>query len=178
MLIDIGTSLYYLIKGQSRPPPVDPVTEKFSTYARHMAQASAGARLCLMPDSDLRLTLAYRHSHFESAAGEKGALAFADTPMTLVYYLRSQYIVYNTRVTVTCPIGTLRLLEGDISAYAVLESVGEDGASHYALPGIMELLSNHPNASFTCGSEVGARFVPFDRELGDMQLLRVAAPGE
>ncbi|AYO88010.1 MC035 [Molluscum contagiosum virus subtype 2] len=178
MLVDIGTSLYYLIKGQSRPPPVDPVTEKFSTYARYMSQASAGARLCLMPDSDLRLTLAYRHSHFESAAGEKGALAFADTPMTLVYYMRSSYVVYNTRVSITCPIGTLRMLEGDLSAYAVLERVGEDGSAHYALPGIMELLSNHPNASFTCGSEVGARFIPFDQDLGDMQLLRVATPGE
>ncbi|AYO89058.1 MC035 [Molluscum contagiosum virus subtype 2] len=178
MLIDIGTSLYYLITGQTRTPPVDPVTEKFSTYARYMSQASAGARLCLMPDSDLHITLAYRHSNFEAAAGEKGVLAFADTPVTSVYYLRSSYIVYNTRVTMTCPFGTLRLLEGDISVYAVLESVGDDGAAHYALPGIMELLSNHPNASFTCGNEVGATFVPFEQSLHDMQLLRVATPGE
>ncbi|QGN68036.1 integral membrane protein [Equine molluscum contagiosum-like virus] len=176
-LVDIGTTLYYLISGQQVPVPVDPITEKFSTYARYMEESSAGARLCMLPDSELTITLAYRHTNFNGAGGQQAALAFSDTIPTRVYYLRNGYVVYHTKVTMVCPIGTLRLLEGNIDAFAHLKEV-KNGAKYYSVPGIMELLSAYPNASFACGSEVGAVFMPYDQDLRDMQLLRVATPGE
>uniref|UniRef100_A0AAU7E242 Surface glycoprotein n=1 Tax=Rousettus bat poxvirus TaxID=3141933 RepID=A0AAU7E242_9POXV len=178
MLIDLGVSLFYLISGfEKKPPPPDPVTEKFSSYAKYMAQSNAGARVCMMPDSDLTITLAYRHTDFNAAAGEKAILEFADTIPSAVMYLRSSNIVYHTKLTVICPVGTLRLLEGDVHAYTTLTRQDKSG-KHYAVTGIIELLSIFPNASFTCGNEVGLTFRPFTKELKDMPLIRTHVPGE
>ncbi|WHU51744.1 LSDV134 variola virus B22R-like protein [Lumpy skin disease virus] len=174
-LIDAATSIYFLLSGQEQPK--DPAIEKFSNYASYVSRTDAGARVCMMPDSDITITLAYRHSNMNVEA-EKTRGEYTDIIPSTVYYLKNSQISYTVKVTLVCPIGQLRLLEADINTYATLTREDKDGVKFYHVFGILELLSYHPNVTFTCGNEPGVIFIPFEQKLSDMQLLRISTPGE
>ncbi|ABI99301.1 B22R-like protein [Deerpox virus W-848-83] len=174
-LIDAATSIYFLLSGEE--PPKDPAIEKFSNYASYVSQTDAGARVCMMPDSDITITLAYRHNNMNNEA-EKVRGEYTDTIPSKVYYLRNNQISYTVKITLVCPIGQLRLFEADVNNYATLLREDKNGVKYYLVHGILELLSYHPNVTFTCGNEPGVIFMPFDQSLSDMQLLRISTPGE
>ncbi len=174
-LVNLGTAIHQLIVGQE--PPKDPVLEKFSSYAKHMEKSSAGSRVCMMPDSQITVTLAYRHKSMNSHMENENAI-FTDNIPSIVYYMRNSQIVYSATVTLICPIGTLRLFEANINSYASLMRIDDDGSKHYSIHGIFELLSVHPNVTFTCGNEPGVIFMPFEQKLEDMQLLRIYTSDE
>ncbi|AGU99816.1 m134R [Myxoma virus] len=174
-LIDAATSIYYILAGSQ--PYKDPAIEKFSNYANYMSRTEAGARVCMMPDSDITITLAYRHSKMNTDA-EKDRGEYTDIIPSKVYYLKNNYISYTAKVTLVCPIGQLRLLEADVNTYATLVRDDTNGGKYYLVHGILELLSYHPTVTFTCGNEPGVIFTPFEQKLKDMQLLRISTPGE
>ncbi|AFU78903.1 m134R [Myxoma virus] len=174
-LIDAATSIYYILAGLQ--PYKDPAIEKFSNYANYMSRTEAGARVCMMPDSDITITLAYRHSKMNTDA-EKNRGEYTDVIPSKVYYLKNNYISYTVKVTLVCPIGQLRLLEADVNTYSTLIREENNGAKYYLVHGILELLSYHSTVTFTCGNEPGVIFTPFEQKLRDMQLLRISTPGE
>ncbi|ABQ43611.1 VARV B22R-like protein [Tanapox virus] len=174
-LIDVATSIYFLLSGEG--PPVDPAIEKFSNYAAYVSKTEAGSRICMMPDSDITITLAYRHSEMNNDA-EKTRGEYTDIIPSMIYYLKNSQISYNVKVKLICPIGQLRLFEADVNAYAKLIREDEKGVKTYIVHGILELLSYHSNVTFTCGNEPGAIFMPFEQDISDMQLLRISTPGE
>ncbi|AAF18017.1 gp134R [Rabbit fibroma virus] len=174
-LIDAATSIYHILTGSQ--PYKDPAIEKFSNYANYMSRTEAGARVCMMPDSDITITLAYRHTKMNTDA-EKARGEYTDIIPSKVYYLKNNYISYTAKVTLVCPIGQLRLLEADVNAYATLIREETNGGKYYLVHGILELLSYHPTVTFTCGNEPGVIFTPFEQKLKDMQLLRISTPGE
>nr|CRL86996.1 hypothetical protein pCPXV0030 [Cowpox virus] len=173
-LIDVFTSIYYIISGTQ--PPVDPAIEKFSTYTQHMETKEAGSISCLMPDSQLTITLAYRHKEMNTEAERKRG-EYTDIIPSKVYYLKNSFISYTATVKLICPLGQLRLMEADVNTYATLIN-DKKGVKYYLVHGILELLSHHPTSTFTCGSEPGVIFTPFEQKLSDMQLLRLTTAGE
>ncbi|AOP31694.1 surface glycoprotein [Volepox virus] len=173
-LIDVFSSIYFILaEGE---PPLDPAIEKFSTYTQHMETKEAGSISCLMPDSQLTITLAYRHKEMNVEA-EKSRGEYTDIIPSKVYYLKNSFISYTSSVKLICPFGRLRLFEADVNAYASLITE-KNGVKHYIVHGIMELLSYHSTATFTCGNEPGVIFIPFEQKLSDMQLLKLTTPGE
>ncbi|UED36687.1 SPV131 VAR B22R homologue [Swinepox virus] len=174
-LIDAATSIYFLLSGEEQPK--DPAIEKFSNYASYMSMTEAGARVCMMPDSDITITLAYRHTKMNTDA-EKTNGEYTDVIPSKVYYLKNNQISYTVKVKLVCPIGQLRLFEADVNTYASLIREDKNGVKFYHVHGILELLSYHPNVTFTCGNEPGVIFMPFEQSLSDMQLLRISTPGE
>ncbi|AOP31483.1 surface glycoprotein [Skunkpox virus] len=173
-LIDVFSSIYFILaEGE---PPLDPAIEKFSTYTQHMETKEAGSISCLMPDSQLTITLAYRHKEMNVDA-ERRRGEYTDIIPSKVYYLKNSFISYTSSVKLICPFGRLRLFEADVNAYASLVKE-KNGVKHYMVHGIMELLSYHSTATFTCGNEPGVVFIPFEQKLSDMQLLKLTTPGE
>ncbi|QGT49275.1 ORF050 [Saltwater crocodilepox virus] len=176
-LIDIGLAIYALVSGNRQEPDPDPVAELYSTYARYVATREAGARLCLLPDSRLSVTVAYRHRGMDAEAGEKSLPHASDTPPSVVQYLRTDLAGYTARVEVTCPRGTLRLLQGDIRHYLLRSVEGDDKAKHYFINAVA-MVSDYQNATLTCGIEEGLFFVPYQPDPSEFQLLDRAGVGE
>ncbi|ABJ08931.1 B22R-like protein [Nile crocodilepox virus] len=176
-LIDIGLTIEALISGRNEVAKPDPVAELYSTYARYVASHEAGARLCLLPDSRLSVTVAYRHRGMDAEAGEKSLPHASDTPPSVVQYLRTGLAGYTARVEVTCPRGTLRLLQGDINHYILRSFEANDNTKHYFINAVA-MVSSFPNATLTCGIEEGLYFVPYDPDPSDFQLLDRTGIGE
>ncbi|ABJ08934.1 B22R-like protein [Nile crocodilepox virus] len=176
-LIDLGMIIRALITGEHVKPPPDPIAEMYSTYAKYMSSNEAGARLCLLPDSRLTVTVAYRHRGTDTEAGEKSLLHASDTVPSIVQYLSTDLADYTAQVEVICPRGTLRLLQGDISQYILQDYAGTDQAKHYYI-NAMKMVSSFPNATLTCGSEEGLYFVPYKPDPSDFQLLDRTGIGE
>ncbi|QGT47783.1 ORF055 [Saltwater crocodilepox virus] len=176
-LIDLGMIIRSLVTGEHAKPPPDPIAEMYSTYAKYMSANEAGARLCLLPDSRLTVTVAYRHRGADTEAGEKSLLHASDTVPSIVQYLLTDLADYTAQVEVICPRGTLRLLQGDISQYVLQDYTGSDQAKHYYI-NAMKMVSSFPNATLTCGSEEGLFFVPYKPNPSDFQLLDRTGIGE
>ncbi|AVD69170.1 B22R-like protein [Saltwater crocodilepox virus] len=176
-LIDIGLTIEALISGRNEVAKPDPVAELYSTYARYVATREAGARLCLLPDSRLSVTVAYRHRGMDAEAGEKSLPHASDTPPSVVQYLRTDLAGYTARVEVTCPRGTLRLLQGDIGHYILRSFEANDKTKHYFINAVA-MVSSFPNATLTCGIEEGLFFVPYDPDPSEFQLLDRTGIGE
>lgn len=92
-----------------------------------------------MPDSDITITLAYRHSNMNVEA-EKTRGEYTDIIPSTVYYLKNSQISYTVKVTLVCPIGQLRLLEADINTYATLTREDKDGVKFYHIILMLHLL--------------------------------------
>nr|WIK87453.1 B22R family protein [Oriental turtle dovepox virus] len=175
-LLDLGKHLYHLISG--RPKPEDPLVKKFNQYNELVSDSTKmGVRTCLMPGSDLVIYLAYRNDSSFKPSLEKLDLHFIDVPESIVYYLNTSNIVMDYSLTIACPIGYLRSPDLDVNAFVTLKDVTEE-VRFYQVTRLGAMLSKSPIVRFTCGREVTLTLRPFEIPLSNMQLLKMATPGE
>ncbi|CAE52648.1 VARV Bangladesh B22R orthologue [Fowlpox virus isolate HP-438/Munich] len=175
-LLDLGNHLYQLITG--KPKPEDPLVKKFNQYNELVSDSTRmGVRTCLMPGSDLVIYLAYRNDSSFKPSLEKLNLHFIDVPESIVYYLNTSNIIMDYSLTIACPIGYLRSPDLDVNAFVTLKDVTEE-VRFYQVTRLGAMLSKSPIVRFTCGREVTLTLKPFEIPLSNMQLLKMATPGE
>uniref|UniRef100_A0AAT9UQL1 B22R-like protein n=1 Tax=Apapanepox virus TaxID=3049969 RepID=A0AAT9UQL1_9POXV len=176
-LIDIGKDIYYSLSGTKKP--IDPLVRKFSMYNDIVADtARTGVRKCLMPGSDLTIFLSYRSDTSFMPQIEKLATYFIDTIDSVLYYLNTSGIIVDFSLTLACPIGHLRSTTLDITAYTNLKFTTDEGIKFYQFVGIAAMLSKFPTVELTCGKDITLTLKPFEVKMTNMQLLKMATPGE
>ncbi|QZW33426.1 MPPV-132 variola B22R-like protein [Magpiepox virus 2] len=176
-LIDAGKDIYYFLSGISRPP--DPVIQKFSMYRDVVSDTNRmGVRKCLMPGSDITVFLSYRNDTSFIPQNEKLVTYFIDTIDSVLYYLNTSGIIVDFGLTVACPIGYLRSPTLDITAYTKLKFTTEDDIKFYQFTRLGAMLSKFPVIELTCGKDITLTLKPFEVPMSDMQLLKMATPGE
>ncbi|QRI42872.1 variola B22R-like protein [Cheloniid poxvirus 1] len=176
-LIDVGKDIYYLLSGTKKP--IDPLVRKFNMYKELIADtAHTGVRKCLMPGSDLTIFLSYRSDTSFMPQTEKLSTFFIDTIDSVLYYLNTSGIIVDFSLTVACPIGHLRSTTLDITSYTNLKFTTDDGIKFYQFVGMAAMLSKFPTVELTCGKDITLTLKPFEVKMADMQLLKMATPGE
>ncbi|QRI42851.1 variola B22R-like protein [Cheloniid poxvirus 1] len=175
-LIDLGKHIYNLIAG--KPKPEDPLVKKFNQYSEIVADSTKmGVRTCLMPGTDLVIYLSYRNDTTFKPSLEKLDMHFIDVMDSVVYYLNTSNIVMDYSLTIVCPIGYLRSPDIDVNAYVNLKEVREE-VRFYQVNRLGAMLSKLPVVRFTCGREITLTLKPFEIPISNMQLLKMATPGE
>uniref|UniRef100_A0AAT9URM9 B22R-like protein n=1 Tax=Apapanepox virus TaxID=3049969 RepID=A0AAT9URM9_9POXV len=176
-LIDAGKDIYYFLSGISRPP--DPLVQKFSMYRDIVSDTNRmGVRKCLMPGSDMTIFLSYRNDTSFMPQNEKLVTYFIDTIDSVLYYLNTSGIIVDFGLTVACPMGYLRSPTLDITAYTKLKFTTEDDVKFYQFTRLGAMLSKFPVIELTCGKDITLTLKPFEVPMSEMQLLKMATPGE
>ncbi|AYP74196.1 variola B22R-like protein [Fowlpox virus] len=175
-LIDLGKHIYNLIAG--KPKPEDPLVKKFNQYSEIVADSTKmGVRTCLMPGTDLVIYLSYRNDTTFKPSLEKLDMHFVDVMDSVVYYLNTSNIVMDYSLTIVCPIGYLRSPDVDVNAYVNLKEIREE-VRFYQVNRLGAMLSKSPVVRFSCGREITLTLKPFEIPISQMQLLKMATPGE
>ncbi|ARF02718.1 SWPV1-123 [Shearwaterpox virus] len=175
-LIDLGKHIYNLIAG--KPKPEDPLVKKFNQYGDIVADSSKmGVRTCLMPGSDLIIYLSYRNDTTFKPSLEKLDMHFIDVMDSVVYYLNTSNIIMDYSLTIVCPIGYLRSPDIDVNAYVSLKETREE-VRFYQINRLGAMLYKSPIVRFTCGRDITLTLKPFEVPISEMQLLKMATPGE
>ncbi|SNB49144.1 CPXV219 protein [Cowpox virus] len=175
-IIDTAKDIYYLFSGQEKP--VDPVIKFFNTYAGLVSDSSKmGVRKCLTPGEDTLIYIAYKNDSSFKQNTEAMALYFLDVIDSEILYLNTSNLVLEYQLKVACPIGTLRSVDVDITAYTILYDTS-DNIKKYKFVRMATLLSKHPVIRLTCGLAATLVIKPYEVPISDMQLLKMATPGE
>ncbi|AOP31679.1 surface glycoprotein [Skunkpox virus] len=175
-LIDTVKDIYYLFSGYEKPE--DPVVKLFNTYSGLVSNNNKmGVRKCLTPGEDTIIFLAYKNDSSFKPETEKTSLYFLDVINSEILYLNTSNLVIEYQLKVACPIGTLRSLDVDITAYTILYD-NTDNIKRYKFVRLATLLSKHPVIRLTCGLATTLVIKPYEIPISDMQLLKMATPGE
>ncbi|ADZ24209.1 hypothetical protein CPXV_AUS1999_867_206 [Cowpox virus] len=175
-IIDTIKDIYYLFSGQERP--ADPVIKLFNTYAGLLSDSNKmGVRKCLTPGDDTLIYIAYRNDTSFKHSTDAMALYFLDVIDSEILYLNTSNLVLEYQLKVACPIGTLRSVDVDITAYTILYDTA-DNIKKYKFIRMATLLSKHPVIRLTCGLAATLVIKPYEVPISDMQLLKMATPGE
>ncbi|AKJ93647.1 surface glycoprotein [Raccoonpox virus] len=175
-LIDTVKDIYYLFSGYEKPE--DPVIKLFNTYSGLVADNNKmGVRKCLTPGEDTIIFLSYKNDSSFKQNTEAMALYFLDVINSEILYLNTSNLVLEYQLKVACPIGTLRSVDVDITAYTVLYDT-TDNIKRYKFVRLATLLSKHPVIRLTCGLDASLVIKPYEVPISDMQLLKMATPGE
>ncbi|AYN64767.1 putative CPXV219 protein [Orthopoxvirus Abatino] len=175
-IIDTVKDIYYLFSGHEKP--VDPVVKLFNTYAGLVSNSNKmGVRKCLTPGEDTLIYIAYKNDSSFKQNTEAMALYFLDVIDSEILYLNTSNLVLEYQLKVACPIGTLRSVDVDITAYTILYDT-EDNIKKYKFIRMATLLSKHPVIRLTCGLAATLVIRPYEVPISDMQLLKMATPGE
>nr|CAG7621831.1 membrane protein [Ectromelia virus] len=175
-IIDTVKDIYYLFSGHEKP--VDPVIKFFNTYAGLVSDSSKmGVRKCLTPGEDTLIYIAYRNDTSFKQNTEAMALYFLDVIDSEILYLNTSNLVLEYQLKVACPIGTLRSVDVDITAYTILYDTA-DNIKKYKFVRLATLLSKHPVIRLTCGLAATLVIKPYEVPISDMQLLKMATHGE
>ncbi|AST09408.1 surface glycoprotein [NY_014 poxvirus] len=174
-IIDTVKDIYYLLSGAERPE--DPVIKLFNTYSDLVSDSNKmGVRKCLTPGEDTIIFMAYKNdSSFKPNIDN--AIYFLDVINSEILYLNTSNLVLEYQLKVACPIGTLRSVDVDITAYTVLYDTS-DNIKRYKFVRLATLLSKHPVIRLTCGLDATLVIKPYEVPISDMQLLKMATPGE
>ncbi|CAD90748.1 B22R protein [Cowpox virus] len=175
-IIDTIKDIYYLFSGQERP--ADPVIKLFNTYAGLLSDSNKmGVRKCLTPGDDTLIYIAYRNDTSFKHNTDAMSLYFLDVIDSEILYLNTSNLVLEYQLKVACPIGTLRSVDVDITAYTILYDTA-DNIKKYKFIRMATLLSKHPVIRLTCGLAATLVIKPYEVPISDMQLLKMATPGE
>ncbi|AOP31890.1 surface glycoprotein [Volepox virus] len=175
-LIDTVKDIYYLFSGYEKPE--DPVVKLFNTYSGLVANNNKmGVRKCLTPGEDTIIFLAYKNDSSFKPNMDKTALYFLDVINSEILYLNTSNLVIEYQLKVACPIGTLRSMDVDITSYTILYDT-TDNIKRYKFVRLATLLSKHPVIRLTCGLATTLVIRPYEVPISDMQLLKMATPGE
>ncbi|QRM15432.1 variola B22R-like protein [Mudlarkpox virus] len=176
-LIDAGVDIYHILTGKPRSP--DPAIQIFNMYSRYMSDNTrAGVRKCMIPGTETLVYMSYRNDSSFKQPLDKLNLYFIDTPDSVLMYLNTSNIVLDFSLTVACPLGHLRSIDIDITAYTTLKYTNEEGVRFYKFLNLGAMLSSFPTVRLTCGKDITLTLKPFEVKLSDMQLLKMATPGE
>ncbi|QRM15788.1 variola b22r-like protein [Albatrosspox virus] len=176
-LIDAGVDIYHILTGKPRSP--DPVIQTFNMYSRYMSDtARSGVRKCMIPGTETLVYMSYRNDTSFKQPLDKLSLYFIDTPDSVLMYLNTSNVVLDFSLTVACPLGHLRSVDVDITAYTTLKYTNEDGVRFYKFLSLGAMLSSFPTVRLTCGKDITLTLKPFEVKIQDMQLLKMATPGE
>ncbi|WEY19109.1 B22R family protein [Monkeypox virus] len=175
-IIDTIKDIYYMFSGQERP--VDPVIKLFNKYTGLMSDNNKmGVRKCLTPGDDTLIYIACRNDTSFKQNTDAMALYFLDVIDSEILYLNTSNLVLEYQLKVACPIGTLRSVDVDITAYTILYDTA-DNIKKYKFIRMATLLSKHPVIRLTCGLAATLVIKPYEVPISDMQLLKMATPGE
>ncbi|APG58377.1 hypothetical protein BTW14_gp186 [BeAn 58058 virus] len=175
-IIDTVKDIYYLFSGYEQPE--DPVIKLFNTYSGLVSSNDKmGVRKCLTPGEEMIIFMSYRNDSSFKPDSEKTALYFLDVINSEIRYLNTSNIILEYKLKVACPIGTLRSPDVDISSYTIMyDSSG--GIKRYMFIRLAILLSKYPVLHLTCGLSTTLTIRPYEVHISDMQLLKMATPGE
>ncbi|ARF02710.1 SWPV1-114 [Shearwaterpox virus] len=176
-LLDAGRDIYYILSGKPRLP--DPVIKTFNMYRDYITDTTkSGVRKCMMPGTETIVYMAYRNDSSIIPSLEKLSLHFIDSIDSILMYLNTSNIVLDFSLTVACPFGYLRSIDLDITSYTVLKFTTEEGVKFYKFTRLGAMLSTFPIVRLTCGRDITLTLKPFEVKLSEMQLLKMATPGE
>ncbi|AID46859.1 B22R family protein [Penguinpox virus] len=176
-LIDTGVDIYHILTGKPRSP--DPVIKTFNMYEEFISDTErAGVRKCMIPGTETLVYMSYRNDTSFKQPLEKLSLYFIDTIDSVLMYLNTSNVVLDFSLTVACPLGYLRSIDVDITAYTTLKHTNEYGVRFYKFLNLGAMLSSFPTVRLTCGKDITLTLKPFEVKLRDMQLLKMATPGE
>ncbi|UOX38829.1 B22R-like protein [Finch poxvirus] len=176
-LIDAGIDIYHILTGKPRSP--DPVIQTFNMYSRYMSDtARSGVRKCMIPGTETLIYMSYRNDTSFKQPLDKLSLYFIDTPDSVLMYLNTSNVVLDFSLTVACPLGHLRSVDVDITAYTTIKYTNEDGVRFYKFLNLGSMLSSFPTVRLTCGKDITLTLKPFEVKIQDMQLLKMATHGE
>ncbi|UWX11271.1 CRPV-162 [Crowpox virus] len=176
-IIDAAKDIYKMFTNEEKP--VDPVIKLFNTYSEHINdRGAAGIRKCMVPGEEMMVYISYSNdSKTFKPDMEKTALYFLDVIDSQVLYMNTSNIILDYSLRVACPIGVLRSLDTDITAYTTM--YGEDnGVRKYVFTRLGVLLSRTPVVRLTCGRDATLTIRPYEVPISSMQLLKMATPGE
>ncbi|QEQ49755.1 Surface glycoprotein [Orthopoxvirus akhmetapox] len=175
-IIDTIKDIYQLFSGYEKPE--DPVIKLFNTYSGLVSNNDKmGVRKCLTPGEDTIIYMAYRNDSSFKQNNDAMALYFLDVIDSEILYLNTSNLVLEYQLKVACPIGTLRSMDVDITAYTILYDTS-DNIKKYKFVRLATLLSKHPVIRLTCGLAATLVIKPYEVPISDMQLLKMATPGE
>ncbi|AYO89717.1 variola B22R family protein [Fowlpox virus] len=176
-LIDAGVDIYHILTGKPRSP--DPVIKMFNTYEEYISDTErTGVRKCMIPGTETLVYMSYRNDTSFKQPLDKLSLHFIDTIDSVLMYLNTSNVILDFSLTVACPLGYLRSIDVDITAYTTLKYTNEDGVRFYKFLNLGTMLSSFPTVRLTCGKDITLTLKPFEVELRNMQLLKMATPGE
>ncbi|AST09202.1 surface glycoprotein [Murmansk poxvirus] len=175
-IIDTVKDIYYLLSGYEKPE--DPIITFFNTYSGLVSNSNKmGVRKCLTPGEDTIIFMAYKNDSSFKPNIDKTAMYFLDVINSEILYLNTSNLVLEYQLKVACPIGTLRSVDVDITAYTILYDTS-DNIKRYKFIRLATLLSKHPVIRLTCGLATTLVIKPYEVPISDMQLLKMATPGE
>ncbi|AEN03593.1 surface glycoprotein [Yokapox virus] len=176
-IIDTVKDIYYLFSGGYEKPE-DPVVKLFNSYYGLVSNNNKmGVRRCLTPGEDTIIYIAYKNDSSFKPNMDTMALYFLDVINSEILYLNTSNLVLEYQLKVACPIGTLRSVDVDITAYTILYDVS-DNIKRYKFVRLATLLSKHPVIRLTCGLATTLVIRPYEVPISDMQLLKMSTPGE
>ncbi|QED21095.1 surface glycoprotein [Borealpox virus] len=175
-IIDTVKDIYYLLSGYEKPE--DPIITFFNTYSSLVSNSNKmGVRKCLTPGEDTIIFMAYKNDSSFKPNIDKTAMYFLDVINSEILYLNTSNLVLEYQLKVACPVGTLRSVDVDITAYTILYDTS-DNIKRYKFVRLATLLSKHPVIRLTCGLATTLVIKPYEVPISDMQLLKMATPGE
>ncbi|ARF02711.1 SWPV1-115 [Shearwaterpox virus] len=176
-IIDTVKDIYYLFSNTEKP--IDPVVKLFNTYSGLISDRDrAGVRKCMVPGEDMMIYMSYSNNskNFKPDM-EKTALYFLDVIDSEVLYMNTSNLILDYQLRVACPIGVLRSPDTDITAYTTMYAE-DDGVKKYIFTRLGVMLSRTPTVRLTCGRDTTLTIRPYEVPISDMQLLKMATPGE
>ncbi|QRI42842.1 variola B22R-like protein [Cheloniid poxvirus 1] len=176
-IIDTVKDLYYLFSNIEKP--VDPVVKLFNTYSGLISDRDkAGVRKCMIPGEDMMIYMSYSNDSRRFKPDlEKTALYFLDVIDSELLYMNTSNVVLDYQLRVACPIGVLRSPDTDITAYTIMYD--DDGdVKKYVFTRLGVMLSRTPVVRLTCGRDTTLTIRPYEVPISEMQLLKMATPGE
>uniref|UniRef100_A0AAT9US97 B22R-like protein n=1 Tax=Apapanepox virus TaxID=3049969 RepID=A0AAT9US97_9POXV len=176
-IIDTVKDIYYMFSNAEKP--VDPVIKLFNTYSGYINdREKSGVRKCMVPGEDMMIYMAYSNdSKSIKPDMEKTALYFLDVIDSQVLYMNTSNVILDYQLRVACPIGVLRSPDTDITAYTTMYAE-DDGVKKYVFTRLGVMLSRTPTVRLTCGRDTTLTIRPYEVPISNMQLLKMATPGE
>ncbi|BCT22474.1 surface glycoprotein [Carp edema virus] len=183
----MGMQIYKIVNPGA--PLDDPDYQRITKYKYMINSKEAGLRGCILPNSELKITLPYNKygdvinqgtSKTDDAKRARGNIVVDDSVVSKVIAMYNTDLVYETKLTIKCPNnGQLRLEQASLDKHISEDASPTDQIRTYKVVGITSLLSEFPKLEFSCsGNKPTLIVLRKNYGSGDLKMLRRAGPGE
>lgn len=177
-VITAGIQIYRLLNPD--PPVPDTVRDKYRLYKEKMDTLETGNRWCLLPDTELDITLQFFLQSPHLDGGEKTIELWAAAPTTEIILMWHPMLTFDGVLMVTCAGGgMLRLNEANTERYvSMISESPSDGSRLFRMFGISVLAADYDVVTASCSDKAALRITMQKYEPSKMMLMRKAGVGE
>ncbi|BCT22678.1 B22R protein [Carp edema virus] len=178
----VGIQIYKIINPDA---PLDDLDyQRLSNYKQMIDSKDSGVRMCLLPNSDIKIILPYGNmGDIINGIGkeeDKDRLIIDDSVVSKMIAMYDTDLIYDTKLKIVCPNkGQLRLEQANLSPHMTEETSERDAERVYNIVGITTLLSEFTTLEFSCSGNTPTLTITRENfKKGTLSTIRKAGPGE